>query len=448
MGFFFFLIYLALMFLRPAELAPRLESYQIMDIASGAAIVGAVFGLVTGRGPSLRAPQLYLAPLFMLWAGVSLVLSQHWIGGMLGVLFEFLRASGLVFLLVVLNVDSIARFRATVAVLGLLAVVLVVEGAAAYHFGWRADQLLLTQSLDEEDALEMTDAPPTVEDGARRSRATEGPVAVRVRSLGFLNDPNDLAQALVALLPLVVSLREPERRVRNLLFVWIPVAVLLYGIFLTRSRGGLLALLVMLLFALRRRMGRTMALAVSVVAVLGLVALGATGGRALAKDESGAGRIEAWSEGLEMLKTSPLWGIGFESFTDYHDLVAHNSFVHCFAELGLIGYFFWLALIVLTWVGLSTVLKGLDDAEARDIQSACRALRLALVGFFVGCLFLSRSYGVMLFLMLGLGTALGDIARREGLLDRQEHVVRWLGRIGAIEAVSIVLVWIAVRVAR
>src|SRR4029453_16184935 len=242
------------MFLRPAELAPRLESYQIMDIASGAAIVGAVFGLLPGRGPSLRAPQLYLAPLFMLWAGVSLVLSQHWIGGMLGVLFEFLRASGVVFLSVVTKVDSRARFRATVAVLGLLAVVLVVEGAAAYHFGWRADQLLLTQSLDEEDALEKTGGPPTGEAGARGSRATEGPVAVRVRSLGFLNDPNDLAQALVALLPLVVSLREPERRVRNLLFVWIPVAVLLYGIFLTRSRGGLLALLVMLLFALRRRM--------------------------------------------------------------------------------------------------------------------------------------------------------------------------------------------------
>jgi O-antigen ligase len=444
MGFFFFLVYLALMFLRPAELFPRLESYQVMDIASGAAIVGAVFGLVTGRGPSLRAPQLYLAPLFMLWAGLSLVLSQHWMGGMVGVLFEFLRASGLVFLLVVLNVDSIARFRATVAVLALLAVVLVAESVAAYHFGWRADQLLLTERLEGDNALEMTDAPAY--DSAEGAPG-QGPVAVRVRSLGFLNDPNDFAQALVALLPLVVSLREPERRFRNLLLVWIPVGVLLYGIFLTRSRGGLLALLVMLLFAFRRRMGRTLSLVLSVVAVLGLVALGATGGRALAKDESGAGRIEAWSEGLEMLKSSPLWGIGFESFTDYHDLVAHNSFVHCFAELGLIGYFFWLALIVLTWVGLSTVIKELDDAEARDIQSACRALRLALVGFFVGCLFLSRSYGVVLFLMLGLGTALGDIARRQGLLDRQEHVVRWLGRIGAIEAASIVLVWVAVRVA-
>jgi putative inorganic carbon (HCO3(-)) transporter len=444
MGFFFFLVYLALMFLRPAELFPRFESYQVMDIASGAAIVGAVFGLVSGRGPSLRAPQLYLAPLFMLWAGLSLVLSQHWMGGMVGVLFEFLRASGLVFLLVVLNVDSIARFRATVAVLALLAVVLVAESVAAYHFGWRADQLLLTQRLEDDDALEMTDAPA---DDSAGGAPAQGPVAVRVRSLGFLNDPNDFAQALVALLPLVVSLREGERRLRNLLLVWIPVGVLLYGIFLTRSRGGLLALLVMLLFAFRRRMGRTLSLVLSVVAVLGLVALGATGGRALAKDESGAGRIEAWSEGLEMLKSSPLWGIGFESFTDYHDLVAHNSFVHCFAELGLIGYFFWLALIVLTWVGLSTVIKELDDAEARDIQSACRALRLALVGFFVGCLFLSRSYGVVLFLMLGLGTALGDVARREGLLDRQEHLVRWLGRIGAIEAASIVLVWVAVRVA-
>ncbi len=447
MGFFFFLIYLALMFLRPAELFPQLEKYQIMDVASVSAILGAVFGLVTGRGPSFRAPQLYLAPLFILWAGVSLVLSQHWFGGMLGVLFEFLRASGLVFLLVVLNVDSIPRFRATVAVLGVLAVVLVGEGVAAYHFGWHAEQLLLTERLEGDEQLEMTEAPAPAEESAEGARAAQGPVALRMRSLGFLNDPNDFAQALVAFLPLVVLLRAPGRRLRNLLLVWMPVAVLLYGIYLTRSRGGLLALLVMLLFAFRRRMSRTLSLVLSVVAVLGLVALGATGGRALAKDESGAGRIEAWAEGLEMLKSSPLWGVGFESYTDYHDLVAHNSFVHCFAELGLIGYFFWLALIVLTWVGLSTVMHELDDPEAEEIQAACGALRLALVGFFVGCLFLSRSYGVVLFLMLGLGTALGDIARREGLLDRQEHVVLWLGRIGVIEAVSIVVVWFVVRVA-
>jgi hypothetical protein len=446
MGFFLFLVYLALMFLRPAELFPALETYQIMDIASGVAIFGAVFGLFAGQGPSFRAPQLYLAPLFILWAALSLVLSQHWMGGMLSVLFEFLRASGLVFLLVVLNVTSIPRFRATAAVLGLLAVVLVGQGIAAYHFGWRADQLLLTEHLEGEDALEMTEAPAGGQ-SEREGGAATGPVAMRVRSLGFLNDPNDLAQALVAFLPLVVSLREPGRRVRNALLVWVPAAVMLYGILLTRSRGGLLALLIMLLFAFRQRMGRTLSLVLIVAVGLGLLALGATGGRALAKDESGEGRIEAWSEGLGMLRSSPLWGIGFESFTDYHALVAHNSFVHCFAELGLIGYFFWLCLIVLTWVDVSTVASESDPEDERDIWVACRGLRLALVGFLVGCLFLSRSYGVVLFLMLGLGTALGDIARREGLLDRQQHLVVWLGRVGAIEVVSIVLVWVAVRVA-
>ena len=35
-----------------------------------------------------------------------------------------------------------------------------------------------------------------------------------------------------------------------------------------------------------------------------------------------------------MLKFSPLWGVGYGSFADVHELVAHNSFVHCFAELG------------------------------------------------------------------------------------------------------------------
>ena len=41
-----------------------------------------------------------------------------------------------------------------------------------------------------------------------------------------------------------------------------------------------------------------------------------------------------------MLKSHPMTGVGYDQDTENHPPVAHNSFVHTFAELGLIGALF------------------------------------------------------------------------------------------------------------
>ena len=61
------------------------------------------------------------------------------------------------------------------------------------------------------------------------------------------------------------------------------------------------------------------------------------------QDESNAGRLDAWSAGLGMFRQQPFFGVGYNMFTDHNEITAHNSFVLCFAELGLFGYFIWLA---------------------------------------------------------------------------------------------------------
>jgi hypothetical protein len=75
-------------------------------------------------------------------------------------------------------------------------------------------------------------------------------------------------------------------------------------------------------------------------------------------------------------------------------------------------------------------------------------MRLAMVGFIVGAFFLSRGYGVLFFLVLGLGTALADIARREGRIPLPSRPLLWLGRVGVLELASIVLAWLTVRIIR
>src|SRR5690606_28660361 len=166
----------------------------------------------------------------------------------------------------------------------------------------------------------------------------------RVRSWGFLNDPNDFAQAIVMALPMLFGARLEGRALRNLFRVWLPAAILVYAVWLTRSRGGVLGLGIILAYGMLHRTGPVRAgIAVTLLALVAM-ATGATGGRGYSSGEASAGgRIDAWSEGLTMLSANPLFGVGYGNFIEHHEYTAHNSFVFAFAEIGLVGYAFWLA---------------------------------------------------------------------------------------------------------
>ena len=89
--------------------------------------------------------------------------------------------------------------------------------------------------------------------------------------MGFLADPNDFAQALLMVLPMLGLAWRPGRAFRNFVLVLIPGAILLYAVYLTHSRGALVGLAVMLFMAARQRWGTIRALMAATVPVaLGL----------------------------------------------------------------------------------------------------------------------------------------------------------------------------------
>jgi len=134
----------------------------------------------------------------------------------------------------------------------------------------------------------------------------------------------------------------------------------------------------------------------------------------LGADGSAWGRLQAWSEGLQMLKYSPVWGVGVNTFRESYRLVAHNSYVHCFSELGLVGYAIWIAAIgaTLALLGRAQEAEPAWEESAPGVARWAAALRLSLESFLIGAMFLSRTYSVTLFLLLGLATALTGVARR------------------------------------
>ena len=92
--------------------------------------------------------------------------------------------------------------------------------------------------------------------------------------------------------------------------------------------------------AAKRRIGTVPALLLAGGLFVAASALNFTGGR-----ESRPMPVRTaqalWGAGLQMLKSHPLFGVGFGNFADHAGLTAHNSIVVCAAELGLFGLYFW-----------------------------------------------------------------------------------------------------------
>jgi hypothetical protein len=93
---------------------------------------------------------------------------------------------------------------------------------------------------------------------------------------------------------------------------------------------------------------------------------------------------------------------------------AHNSFVLCFTELGIIGFFFWVGLIVYSMTQLGAILKLEAKTPVQlEIQRWARALRMALVTFLVTAWFLSRTYTMTFYVLVGMVGVLTCLMRQE-----------------------------------
>ena len=147
-----------------------------------------------------------------------------------------------------------------------------------------------------------------------------------------------------------------------------------------------------------------------------------------------------------MLKNQPLLGVGYGLFIDHYELTAHNSLVLCFAETGLIGYFFWFGLVLITFAQLHG-LKNLSGQEPidTDLRRWASALQLSMVGFMSAAMFLSRTFIPMLYLLIGLSVALTLIARQAMRPVWMPTFPRLGSLVLAAEVASIAIIYVVVK---
>jgi O-antigen ligase len=435
MGFALYLLFLALTYVRPIEaFAPELGVYRPMLFLLLATFAAAVGRVLAGGRMAATGQQVRLILWFTVVVCIS-VATTGWIGGAGTALVDF-APSVLMFLSTVMLVVTPERVRAACAVIIASMVVLSIAGAAAFHTGYMADKLVIWQMAQDEEA--STDAPPDI----IPAQDTTVDRIWRVRSLGFLSDPNDFGQALVVSLGMLAIFKRPRSPLRNLIVLGIPGAIIFYAIYLTHSRGALLGLAALMFFGIQRRLGTLRTTLLIGTMALAAVALNFTGGRAYtANEESAGGRIDAWGEGLNMLASRPIFGVGYGQFTDHNPLTAHNSFVLCFAETGLVGYFLWLGLILLVFRQLKRAITLAEYAPHEP--GLAPPLRNAMVGFFTCAVFLSRSYQPGLYILLSLAICAAYCERAlvpPAQLEAFDAPIPWRG----ITAVAVVLSIVAV----
>jgi O-antigen ligase len=272
---------------------------------------------------------------------------------------------------------------------------------------------------------------------------------VEGRLSGALGNANETAAALAVGVALATALALALRDnpwLRAAAAAGVPLCLL--ALFLTVSRGGLVAFAAVLVAGVAvAGNARKTAAALVVLTVLGaafyFVALAPPEARdRIVTSDGGTGREDIWKVGWRMVEANPIAGVGAGNFptSSVHYLlepgvimrpdfivddpkVAHNTYLEVLAELGVVGLALFLAVLGFSLVAALKAAQTFGRVGDRELDIISRAVFVALVGMLTAAFFGSREFSNQLWLLLSLGPALLGVARAElsTRLDRQEQ---------------------------
>jgi O-antigen ligase len=401
-------VLLVLHYVTPYEVSPALASMRIIAWLTPLSALLAVIYLLANP-VLLRTKQIFLLIGFLIVACVSRA-ATGWFGSVPDVVlnFGFLVT---VFCLALVGLNTFNKLSWLNVMLLAVAAYYVAACHLAYHAGYRSEEFLISEGVGQD---------PLSGEYAK--------FIFRARGLGVLNDPNDLAQQLLVVMTLQFIAWRKGAPLYNLFRVLLPCAALVYGIALTQSRGGITGGVVVLLTLLwTRYRGRGAVAGVGISALLVAVVSAYSARSLISGGSSAKGRLDAWGAAIGMFKMSPLWGIGYGFFGEHHELTAHNSFALCLAELGLLGYFCWVGLLVLSFRCLNPLIQLMPATPLQQqLRRWSTMVRAAMVAFLSTAWFLSRTYMVTLYLLMGISAALYWMAVENGIKVEEPRRPWWV----------------------
>jgi O-antigen ligase len=233
---------------------------------------------------------------------------------------------------------------------------------------------------------------------------------------GDMFDPNDLAFFALSFLPfniLYISRNDPWwKRLVSLMNITVSILIVL----MTGSRGGFIALgvVVLMLFLTRSEIiGKSDKMIVVIFAVVAIVYGGSTidfsrfqtmtqiGEDYNVFDETG--RIEIWKRGLGLMLSDPLTGVGVSCFSEaigqqrkelgLQELwqAPHNSLIQIGTETGIFGLILFLLISYKTFKIFGSMKNKGTDAQMIKIGEMAK---VGFAGHFTASMFLSQAYSI------------------------------------------------------
>jgi putative inorganic carbon (hco3(-)) transporter len=246
------------------------------------------------------------------------------------------------------------------------------------------------------------------------------------RASGPIPDPNDFAYMMASVVPLAIFLAREDRGRR---WIWALSTLLLFGATLaTLSRGALIGLLVLLLWAVvTRRIGFAGTVWV-VLSSLVLLVLAFTlwssviNERLEEKSRIGAANVESraafWSAAERMWMDKPVLGVGPGAFSTeaknyvrnspiaLEDPLVHNSYLEILAEDGVFALLLFLGMLAAAWIAATNaerMARIRRDPESRGLATAVKGMLLVAS---VSGIFLSEQVSPPFWVACALAAAL------------------------------------------
>lgn len=252
------------------------------------------------------------------------------------------------------------------------------------------------------------------------------------RISGTMDDPNEFAAAMLTRIPLALELflRDKRRWPRIVLAVVAGASV--YGIVLSGSRSGLLALAVafLLFVSNRKRKFRTFAIVIAVMALVFVVMPSSyqerMGLEPSTQETAWASMHRRWTYqvlGIQLFQKHPVLGIGLDGFAvaygrsvyrflqDTHvERVAHNTYLEIAVGVGLTGLIPLLGILATSMLDVRKVAQ--KAARPSGVTAIAKGIFASLGGFLVACVFLSEQYEKTLWLLVALAVVAQHLYRR------------------------------------
>jgi hypothetical protein len=444
---------LTFIYARPHEFVDVFRALPLLYVFSGLALFGMALDIRLGATRPKPSSQFFWALLFWAWCLLTAVVKAP------TTLAQQALMIAIIAIIYVTLAYGVQTFRALGGVAAVLLGCVLFIAAIGVHQGVSSYECV---AVDAARANELTAGKPdgrpclNIEECTRDGEPgfdyrceriglvhTTSVGGGRVRYLGVLQDPNEMALAICCGLPFAFAFFMRRKSGPRLALVVVGVILVAVCTVMTQSRTGQLVFAAVLGTYFIKRFGWRGAL-LGVVAALPLLLLGGREGEEA--DSSSKERLECWYAGMTMLKTNPGLGVGVKQFTEHHYLTAHNSYVLAAAELGVTGLFLFSVVLYLSLkIPLRALGRFADVPEAAVARAWALALLAALSGMAIGIFFLSFCYHYVLWIYIGLTGAFYAAARAHDKDFRVSFGPRDAALVVAVDALLMVALFVYTR---